>query len=196
MALQHQALGAANAIVDTYRQDDLSTIAACRKEARKIFGDGLALGSDIYKRPSENAAQVVRFCCLTPPDLTLAPQIAMSNCHIDTGTHSQTCRAQADLRTAWLWPFSATQQKVARSWSTQIDLMERYPEHRFVASQAQQYKWLEELYPRLFDRVRHKVATGEFQPIGGCWVEMDTNMPSGEALCRQCGWRLFPKSFF
>jgi alpha-mannosidase len=129
-------------------------------------------------------------------NLTFATQIAMSNCHIDTGRLLRSSRAQADLRTAWLWPFSATQQKVARSWSTQIDLMERYPEHRFVASQAQQYKWLEELYPRLFDRVRHKVATGEFQPIGGCWVEMDTNMPSGEALCRQCGCRPFPKSFF
>jgi len=25
--------------------------------------------------------------------------------------------------------------------------MERYPEHRFVASQAQQFAWLEEDYP-------------------------------------------------
>ena len=47
--------------------------------------------------------------------------------------------------TAWLWPYSVTQQKVARSWSTQVDLMERYPEHRFSCSQAQQFKWLEEV---------------------------------------------------
>ena len=47
----------------------------------------------------------------------------IGHCHIDT---------------AWLWPFRVTQQKVARSWSTQVDLMERYPEHRFAASQAQQ----------------------------------------------------------
>lgn len=44
-----------------------------------------------------------------------------------------------------LWPYRVTQQKVARSWSTQVDLMERYPEHRFVASQAQQWKWLEQV---------------------------------------------------
>lgn len=92
-----------------------------------------------------------------------------------------------------LWPFSATQQKVARSWSTQIDLMDRYPEHRFAASQAQQFKWLEQLYPQLFDKVRARVASGEFQPIGGCWVEMDTNMPSGESICRQF---LFGQRFF
>jgi alpha-mannosidase len=43
-----------------------------------------------------------------------------------------------------LWPFRVTQQKVARSWSTQVDLMDRYPEHRFTCSSAQQYKWLEQ----------------------------------------------------
>ena len=54
----------------------------------------------------------------------------LSSCHIDT---------------AWLWPYSVTQQKTARSWATQIDLMERYPEHRFACSQAQQWKWLEQV---------------------------------------------------
>jgi hypothetical protein len=48
-----------------------------------------------------------------------------------------------------LWPYSVTQQKVARSWSTQVDLMERYPEHRFACSSAQQYKWLEEVSEHL-----------------------------------------------
>jgi alpha-mannosidase len=63
--------------------------------------------------------------------------------------------------------------------------MDRYPEHRFVASSAQQYKWLEELYLPLFDRVREKVLKGKFHPFGGSWVENDANMPSGEALARQ-----------
>lgn len=30
----------------------------------------------------------------------------------------------------------------------QVDLMERYPEHRFAASSAQQYKWLEQVGPQ------------------------------------------------
>ncbi|KAJ3503870.1 hypothetical protein NLJ89_g8237 [Agrocybe chaxingu] len=102
----------------------------------------------------------------------------IGHCHIDT---------------AWLWPYRVTQQKVARSWSTQVDLMERYPEHRFACSSAQQYKWLEELYPPLFDRVKEKVLDGRFHPIGGSWVENDSNMPSGEALVRQF---LFGQRFF
>ncbi|PFH50184.1 glycoside hydrolase family 38 protein [Amanita thiersii Skay4041] len=103
-------------------------------------------------------------------------------CHIDT---------------AWLWPYRVTQQKVARSWSTQVDLMERYPEHRFACSSAQQYKWLEQLYPPLFERVRTKILEGKFHPVGGAWVEHDANMPSGEALIRQMvyGQRYFESRF-
>ncbi|KAL4267030.1 glycosyl hydrolase 38 family protein [Pleurotus pulmonarius] len=102
----------------------------------------------------------------------------IGHCHIDT---------------AWLWPYRVTQQKVARSWSTQVDLMERYPEHRFTCSSAQQYKWLEQLYPPLFDRVKEKVLDGKFHLVGGSWVENDSNMPSGEALVRQF---LFGQRFF
>lgn len=95
---------------------------------------------------------------------------AIGNCHIDT---------------CWLWPFKETRRKVVRSWSNQCDLLDRYPEYKFTASQAQQYKWLETLYPYAFDRVKDHVKKGTFLPIGGSWVEHDTNMPSGESLVRQ-----------
>lgn len=106
----------------------------------------------------------------------------MNSCHIDT---------------AWLWPYRVTQQKVARSWATQVDLMERYPEHRFTCSQAQQYKWLEALYPPLFEKVKEKIKEKKFHPVGGSWVENDSNMPSGEALIRQFlfGQRYFESRF-
>jgi len=48
--------------------------------------------------------------------------------------------------------------------------MDRYPEHRFATSQAQQFKWVEQLYPKLFDRIKDKVKTGQFQVVGGSWV--------------------------
>lgn len=112
-----------------------------------------------------------------------------------TFSDSRVCSCHID--TAWLWPYSVTQQKVARSWATQVDLMERYPEHRFTCSSAQQYKWLEQLYPPLFERVKEKVSEGKFQPVGGSWVENDSNMPSGEALIRQFlfGQRYFETRF-
>lgn len=106
----------------------------------------------------------------------------IGHCHIDT---------------CWLWPWAETKRKVARSWSNQCDLMDRYPEHRFTVSQAQQYKWLKENYPYVYDRVKEKVKDRRFQPIGGTWVEHDTNMPSGESLTRQFlyGQRFFESHF-
>jgi alpha-mannosidase len=75
--------------------------------------------------------------------------------------------------------------------------MDRYPEHRFACSQAQQFKWLKEYYPSVFDRVKRWVRKGHFHPIGGSWVEHDTNMPSGESLVRQFlyGQRFFESHF-
>lgn len=75
--------------------------------------------------------------------------------------------------------------------------MDQYPEHRFSCSSAQQYKWLEKYYPKTFSRVRQKVLSGQFQYIGGSWVEHDTNMPCGESLSRQflLGQRYFESRF-
>jgi alpha-mannosidase len=106
----------------------------------------------------------------------------IGHCHIDT---------------CWLWPWAETKRKVARSWSSQCDLMDRYPEAHFACSQAQQFKWLKQFYPKAFDRVKQKVKEGQFHPIGGSWVEHDTNMPSGESLVRQFfyGQRFFEAEF-
>lgn len=159
-------------MVNTFNPDDLSTIATCRKIGEKVLGSDWT-HKDVYDSKSDWNLE---------GDDEGVPVFAIGHCHIDT---------------AWLWPFSVTQQKIARSWSTQVDLIQRYPEYRFIASSAQQYKWLEELYPQLFSKVRREVENGKFFITGGSWVENDTNMPSGEALCRQFlyGQRYFKSRF-
>lgn len=108
--------------------------------------------------------------------------VAIGNCHIDT---------------AWLWPYAETRRKIARSWSSQLDLLERYPEYVFAASQAQQFQWLLEDHPQLFKRIQEAAKEGRFIPVGGSWVENDTNMPTGEAIVRQflLGQRFFEEHF-
>ncbi|KDN44275.1 glycoside hydrolase family 38 protein [Tilletiaria anomala UBC 951] len=153
--LQNKALWVANEIQNTFRKADLSSIDRCRKIAEEVLGQHWERSGHQIFK-KENAAE---------PTV-----IAIGHCHIDS---------------CWLWPRSVTQQKVARSWSTQLALMERYPEHRFIASQAAQFKWMEELYPKLFAKIQDAVKAGTFQPIGGSWVECDANLPSGEAFVRQ-----------
>lgn len=107
---------------------------------------------------------------------------AIGNCHIDT---------------AWLWPYAETRRKIARSFSRQLLLMDEYPDFIFTASQAVQFKWLQQDYPDLFERVKEKVKGGQFIPVGGTWIEQDCNMPSGEGHARQFlyGQRFFEKHF-
>ena len=52
-------------------------------------------------------------------------------------------------------------------------------------------------YPELFTRIRDQVTLGRWEPVGGMWVEPDTNIPSGESLVRQLvyGKRFFAEEF-
>ncbi|MET8471768.1 glycoside hydrolase family 38 C-terminal domain-containing protein [Streptomyces sp. NPDC006422] len=103
----------------------------------------------------------------------------------------------AHIDCAWLWPTRETVRKVARTFANVLDLSKRHPDFVFAASSAQQYAWLKETQPRLFERVRKAVGDGVIRPVGGMWVESDTNMPGGEALARQfvLGKRFFIEEF-
>jgi alpha-mannosidase len=75
--------------------------------------------------------------------------------------------------------------------------MTREPELKFVCSQAQQHEWMRERYPNIFEQMVEQAAAGRFTPVGGMWVEADTNLPSGESLARQFlhGQRFFEQHY-
>ncbi len=100
-------------------------------------------------------------------------------------THRMTMVGHAHLDTAWLWPLRETVRKCARTFSTVLELMDRYPEYRFVVSQAQHLAWMREHYPDLWERMKERIAEGRLEPTGSMWVEPDCNLPSGESLVRQ-----------
>jgi alpha-mannosidase len=110
-----------------------------------------------------------------------------------TAIHHINAVGHAHIDTAWLWPLREARRKCARSFSTQLALMDEYPDYRFACSQPAQYEWMRQSYPSIYERIRQKVATGQWEPVGAMWVEADCNLPSGEALVRQL---LFGKRFF
>ncbi len=124
----------------------------------------------------------------------LAPLLAAKNGSV---SHELSAIGHAHLDTAWLWPIDETRRKAQRTFATAIDLMERYPEFKFACSQAYQYAVIEETDPELFARIRAKIASGQWIPTGGSWVEPDCNLPWGESLCRQFlyGQRYFESHF-
>jgi alpha-mannosidase len=110
-----------------------------------------------------------------------------------SATHEITAIGHAHIDTAWLWPLAETYRKTLRTFSTQLRLMDEFPAYRFACSQAQQYAWVKERNPDLWQRIRAKVDDGQFVPVGGSWVEPDLNLPSGESLVRQL---LYGQRFF
>jgi alpha-mannosidase len=110
-----------------------------------------------------------------------------------TARHHINAVGHAHIDTAWLWPLREARRKCARSFSTQLALMDEYPDYRFACSQPAQYQWMKDSYPSIYEGIRQKVATGQWEPVGAMWVEADCNLPSGEALVRQL---LYGKRFF
>ncbi|TIH36644.1 alpha-mannosidase [Subtercola vilae] len=107
--------------------------------------------------------------------------------------HAVVAIGHAHIDSAWLWPIRETIRKCARTFSNVLDLMDHDETFRFAASSAQQFAWMKTHYPTIFERITSKVRSGQFIPVGGMWVESDTNLPGGEALMRQF---LHGKTFF
>ncbi|RAG81115.1 alpha-mannosidase [Streptacidiphilus pinicola] len=167
----------------TQLMDQLSTEDARRWELLRAIErclDALDL-TDIAGTASRARAELVP--ALTAPAHASAHRIsAVGHAHIDT---------------AWLWPQRETVRKVARTCANVVGLMDTHPGFVFAMSQAQQLAWLKEHRPEVFARVAEQIGAGSFVPVGGMWVESDTNMVGGEAMARQFvyGKRFFLEEF-
>ncbi len=121
---------------------------------------------------------------------------ALKQYHQPTGMRGYAV-GHAHIDTAWLWPIRETRRKCIRTFASTLRLMERFPSFRFLCSQAQQYAWLEEDAPALFEQIKQQVNTGRWEAAGAMWIEPDCNLPSGESLVRQVlhGTRYWEEKF-
>ncbi|MEV6792018.1 glycoside hydrolase family 38 C-terminal domain-containing protein [Streptomyces sp. NPDC051320] len=99
--------------------------------------------------------------------------------------HRISAAGHAHIDSAWLWPLRETVRKASRTFANVTALAADYPELVFACSQAQQYAWVKEHQPHIWERIKKAVADGNWAPVGSMWVESDANMPGGEALARQ-----------
>ncbi|MHB9854410.1 alpha-mannosidase [Streptomyces krungchingensis] len=99
--------------------------------------------------------------------------------------HRISATGHAHIDSAWLWPLRETVRKASRTFANVTALAGDYPELVFACSQAQQYAWVKEHQPHIWERIKKAVEEGNWAPVGSMWVESDANMPGGEALARQ-----------
>lgn len=115
----------------------------------------------------------------------------------EASAHRIAAIGHAHIDSAWLWPVRETIRKVARTTSSMTTLIDEQPDFTYGMSSAQQYAWIKQHRPEVWERVKAAVAAGRFLPLGGMWVESDTVMPTGESLVRQFshGQRFFEREF-
>lgn len=126
-----------------------------------------------YQDNPDNAAAaraIIRPLLEQPACASALTAYATGHAHIDVG---------------WLWPVRESIRKAGRTFANQIDLMERFPDYVFGASQPQLYAFVKENYPGLYEKIRKYVAEGRWELQGGMWVEADANLISGESMVRQ-----------
>ncbi len=115
----------------------------------------------------------------------------------DGSTMAYSSIGHSHLDLLFLWPQRETPRKCARTMSTVLKMMDRFPEYKFTLSQAPVYLWLKQDYPALYEKMVQRIREGRIEVVGALYIECDTNLPSGEALVRQLlyGKRFFLKEF-
>lgn len=172
-------------------------IAVCNDELRELYYDFWVL-VDLVKVLNKDSARYSSLLIaldkvsnilvnytddeIKEANIILKKQLSMKSGH--TGL-KLTATGHAHLDLAWLWPIRETKRKAARTFSTALEMIERYPNYIFGASQPQQFEWIKESYPALFERIKQKVKEGRIELQGAMWVEPDLNVSGGEALIRQ-----------
>lgn len=103
------------------------------------------------------------------------------------------CVGHTHIDIGWLWTVRQTREKAQRSFFTVLELMKRYPEYKFMSSQAPLYLAIKEEAPEKYEEIKERVKEGRWEVEGAMWVEADCNLTSGESLVRQV---LYGKRFF
>ena len=94
------------------------------------------------------------------------------------------CVGHAHIDMNWMWSWPETVALTHDTFATMDKLMDEFPEFRFVQSQASVYALTRQYAPELFQRIKQRVAEGNWEIVASQWVEGDKNLASGEILCR------------
>ncbi|MCX8171800.1 MAG: hypothetical protein N3E47_07590, partial [Candidatus Bathyarchaeota archaeon] len=83
--------------------------------------------------------------------------------------------AHAHIDMNWLWPWEDTINTIKSTFSTMVNLMDKYSDFHFSQSQAVTYKVVEENFPDLFERIKQHVKRGNWDITASMWVEAAVN---------------------
>lgn len=134
--------------------------------------------SEAYENSIEQASEYLRSELYGDYYKNNATVVGIGHTHIDI---------------AWLWRYRFTREKAVHSFAIVIYLMDKYPEYKFMSSQAILYEIVKEDAPLLYEKIKSRIKEGRWEAEGSMYLEADCNLTSGESLVRQI---LYGKNFF
>ncbi|MCB9503851.1 MAG: alpha-mannosidase [Deferribacteres bacterium] len=172
------------------------TLATFRDDIWHLYLDGMVLENLMHALPVESVQRAkILFALREVADKFVGTEsnvAELRKCleselgkHRNASALTTTAVGHAHIDSAWLWPLSETIKKCARTFSTQIALIKKYPGYVFGASQAQHYQFMKKFYPSIYEDINQCVKEGSWEIQGGMWVEADCNLISGESMVRQ-----------
>ena len=164
---------------------DLATIFDTWRGIIKFGGDAL-----IYEKKLVEAVNHLDFRQPYSPEyyagIAAAKAVLATMYEISDETPQKvTALGHTHIDLAWLWTVQQAIEKGERSFQTVFKLMDEYPDYTFLNSQPQQYQFMKDNYPELYEKIKEKIKEGRWEAEGAMWVEADCNLTSGESLVRQ-----------
>ena len=170
-----------------------------REDVRKLYFE-LEVLNDVIFFSDENSAEYKRNLFFVNKTLELIDFNA-NKLSVDTvknaliyldsvatgnlSNHTVYCVGQTHIDLEWLWTLKQTKEKVQRSFSNVLKLMERYKNATFFASTPVLYDFIKETQPSLYKEIKTLIAEDRWGADGATYLECDTVLAGGESLLRQ-----------
>ena len=105
--------------------------------------------------------------------------------------------ANSHLDPVWQWDWREGLNEGLITARTMLDLMDEIPALTYVRGETVLYEHIEREEPKTFARILKQIRAGRWDPIGGAYLQPDTNMPATETFARAYlhGQRYFAKKF-
>jgi alpha-mannosidase len=105
------------------------------------------------------------------------------------------CNAHIDP--VWLWPWTAGLDEIVSTCESICGLLERNPDVIFTRGEAWVYEQVERIAPKVFARIRRLVRRGQWEIVGGWYIQPDCNLPGVRGFERQIelGGEYFRRKF-
>lgn len=140
------------------------------------YEDAAALVAKLKtKRASEQEIQ----------DTLHSVQHALSHAHPEMEKYTGHLVGHAHIDLQWLWEWQEGLVAAHDTFTQVVKFMDEFQGFTFSQSSSCLYRSIEDTYPELFEKIKAKVKSGQWELVGGRVCEGDTNLVSPESHIRQ-----------